>query len=56
MGQTNETMYAEEAEAAANMRTQESTVDFSDFPDEGLDVKVSDNGGEVAMSMEETNR
>lgn len=54
MGQSNEAMYEQE-EAAAAAAAQESTYDFSDFP-ENIRVKTSENGGEVAMSLEETNR
>lgn len=52
MGQSNEQMYEQEAAAAA---AQESTYDFGDFPDD-LRAKTSENNGEVAMSLEETNR
>jgi len=56
MGQSNESMYGEEEQARANMRPAESTYDFSDFP-EDLTVKTtSGGGGEVGMSLEESNR
>ena len=52
MGQSIEaTMEAEEL-----ARKQEaSTYDFSDFPDD-IRGKTTEAGGEVAMSLEETNR
>ena len=45
-------MYEGDIEMAAK---QASTYDFSAFP-EDLVVKTSDSGGEVGMSMDETNR
>jgi hypothetical protein len=45
-------MYEGDVEMAAK---QASTYDFGEFP-EDLRAKTSDNAGEVAMSMDETNR
>ena len=55
MGRSNEDAYVQEAAEAAAAAAQQSTYDFSDFPDD-IRGKTSESNGEVAMSLEETNR